>query len=471
MKRLSLMDMAFFVAESEDSPKHVAGLMLCQKPKGCADDYVERLIEDACREDRISEPFDQVIHFFGPLGPYWDRCRAFSFDNHVFYHHEGRAISWNQAMQKAALLHEPMLDRSRPLWEFHLIDGIRGRRFALYLKLHHAYADGMTMTSWMDQGLATCADDDSFTPPWAINPRKRRSRRRENAPRRPSLPRPSQVLCGLAGMAKQQLRSGGGMLKLTAQQAIERAGLTQDAVALMFSTPPDTPMTGSAKPGRSVATAGVPMSRVFRLCDATCSTLNHVALACIDGAIHDYLARRDIHLEHPLSVQMPVNLRDADAGQGGGGNRIGITLVDLAQPGLSPYRRLREIGFKLHNVKYQVSGIPAVAFEQFTFLAGGASEAINKLGLTDSLPTNGHAVVSNLPGPKETRYLRGSLVERMYPISTLSPGLRLNITMFSYDGILHFGLVATRDLDELQSLADGIVEQFRDLEKAIRQRR
>jgi hypothetical protein len=257
---------------------------------------------------------------------------------------------------------------------------------------------------------------------------------------------------------------------LTAQQAIERAGLTRDAVALMFSTPPDTPMTGSARPGRGVATAGVPMSRVFRLCDATCSTLNHVALACIDGAIHDYLARRDIHLDHPISIQMPVNLRDNSDG-GDGGNRIGITLVDMAQPGLTPYRRLREIGFKLQNVKYQVSGIPAVAFEQFTFLTGGASEAINKLGLTDTLPTNGHAVVSNLPGPRETRYLCGSRVERMYPISTLSPGLRLNITMFSYDGILHFGLVATRDLDELQSLADGIVEQFRDLEAAVRRRR
>lgn len=466
MKRLSLMDLAFFVAESEDSPKHVAGLVLCRKPKGCDADYVERLLEQACQSGEVSEPFDQVIRFFGPLGPYWEPARAFSFENHVFYHHEGRAISWNEAMEKAALLHEPMLDRSRPLWEFHVIDGIRGRRFALYLKLHHAYADGMTMTSWMDKGLSRSDDDDTFTPPWAVNPRKRRKKRSG----RPPLPKPSQVLCGLAGLAKQQLKSGGGILKLTAQQAIERAGLTRDAVALMFSTPPDTPMTGSARPGRGVATAGVPMSRVFRLCDATCSTLNHVALACIDGAIHDYLARRDIHLDHPISIQMPVNLRDNSDG-GDGGNRIGITLVDMAQPGLTPYRRLREIGFKLQNVKYQVSGIPAAAFEQFTFLTGGASEAINKLGLTDTLPTNGHAVVSNLPGPRETRYLCGSRVERMYPISTLSPGLRLNITMFSYDGILHFGLVATRDLDELQSLADGIVEQFRDLEAAVRRRR
>jgi WS/DGAT/MGAT family acyltransferase len=462
MRKLSLMDLAFFIAESEDSPKHVAGLMRCKKPVGCPADYAEKLVSEALESDDIAEPFDQVINFFGPMGPHWETCRNFSFDNHVFYHHEGRAISWQEALEKAALLHEPILDRSRPLWEFHLIDGIRGGKFALYLKLHHAYADGMTMTSWMDRGMASSEDDPVFTPPWTINPKRKRTEK-------PQLPKPGKVLCGLADLAKQQLRSARGIMKLSAQQAIERAGLTHDAVSLFFNTPADTPMTGSARAGRSVATSGVPMKRVYDLCDATCSTLNHVALACIDGAIHGYLADRGIELDHPVSIQMPVNLRNGQDGEGG--NRIGITLVDLAQPGLSPYRRLREIGFKLQNVKYQVAGIPAVAFEQFTVLTGSVSEAISKLGLTDALPTNGHAVVSNLPGPKTTRYLRGSRVERMFPISTLSPGLRLNITMFSYDGILHFGLVATRDLDDLQSLADRIVQEYNGLEKAVRHRR
>lgn len=461
MKRLSLMDLAFFVAESEDSPKHVAGLMLCKKPAGCPKDYAERLVEEVCESGDIAEPFDQVINFFGPLGPHWETCRDISFDKHVFYHHAGRTISWDEAREMAALLHEPMLDRSRPLWEFHLIDGIRGAKFALYLKLHHAYADGMTMTSWMDRGMAKSADDMTFTPPWAINPRRRLSDRR--------VPKPGKVLQGLASLASQQLRSARGILKLSAQQAIERAGLTHDAVSLLFNTPRDTPLTGSARPGRSVATAGVSMKRVYDLCDATCSTLNHVALGCIDGAIHGYLEERGIELDHPVSIQMPVNLRD---GQGGrSGNRLGITVVDLAHPGLSPYRRLREIGFKLQNVKYQVAGIPAIAFEQFTFLAGGVSEAISKLGLSDVLPSNGHAVVSNVPGPNTPRYLHGSRVERMYPISTLSPGLRLNITMFSYDGILHFGLVGTRDLDDLQSLADRIVDEFNGLEHSVRHRR
>jgi hypothetical protein len=163
------MDLAFLVAESEDSPKHVAGLMLCKKPAGCASDYALQLVEEGIATHGIAAPFDQVINFYAPLGPQWETCSDFSFDEHVFYHRGRKAVGWNDVLEKVALLHEPMLDRSRPLWEFHLIDNIRGDRFALYLKLHHAYADGMTMTSWMDKGLATTEEDSTFTPPWAIN--------------------------------------------------------------------------------------------------------------------------------------------------------------------------------------------------------------------------------------------------------------------------------------------------------------
>ena len=358
MRKLSLMDLAFFIAESENSPKHVAALMLCKKPKNAPANYTKHLLETARKSDRVAEPFNQVINFFGPLGPEWNTCKSIAFEDHVFYHHAGKTISWDEAREKAAKLHEPMLDRARPLWEFHVIDGIRGGKFALYFKLHHAYADGMTMTSWMDSGFSSSADDLEFTPPWTINAKKKR-------PARTRKPRPGKVLFGLAGLAKKQLRSAVGIAKISAQQTIERAGLTHDAVSLMFSTPRDTPLTGSARPARSVATAGVSMKRVYDLCDATCSTLNHVALACIDGAIHSYLEDQGMALTHPVSIQMPVNLRDGSGGQGG--NRIGITLVDLAQPGLSPYRRLREIGYKLQNVKNQVAGIPAIAFEPVSY--------------------------------------------------------------------------------------------------------
>ena len=161
MKQLSLLDLVFFMVESEDSPKHVAGLMRLEKPKGARADYVPRLIEEMKQWDEIQEPFNLVINFLGLTGPRWTYCRDFSFDNHVFYHRPKRSMSWEETLERVGLLHEPLLDRSKPLWELHLIDGIRGRKFAAYLKLHHAYADGVTMTSWLSKTLAPTPAKDS----------------------------------------------------------------------------------------------------------------------------------------------------------------------------------------------------------------------------------------------------------------------------------------------------------------------
>ena len=463
MKKLSMLDLAFFMVESEASPKHVAGLMRCKKPRGAKADYARKLVEELKTFDEVNEPFNLVINFLGLKGPQWEYCTNFSIENHIFYHRSRRAISWLDAKEQVALLHEPMLHRSKPLWEFHVIDNILGAQFAVYFKLHHAYADGVTMTSWLSRSLGKTPDASALNPVWAL-PQPRGLKRRGSQPSLLSTAR------RLGATAFETALAAGGIAKLGAQQFLERTGMTREAVALMFSTPRDTPMSGSASPGRGVATSSIEMSRIMALKAQTCSTLNHVALSCIDGAMHKYLAARGIVLDHPVSIQMPVNLRNGDSGKSGSklGNKIGITLVDLAQPTDDPYRRLREIGYKLRNVKNQVANVPGDSFEQFTVLAAGVSEVIDKLNLTDRLPSNGHAVVSNVPGPPELLYLKDSKVERMYPISTLSPGLRLNITMFSYAGLLHFGLVATQDLEHLQDLADLIVDEFQLLEDAIK---
>jgi WS/DGAT/MGAT family acyltransferase len=458
VRKLSFLDLVFFAVESEDSPKHVAGLMLCRKPSGAAPNYAKKLLDELRAHEGLVEPFNLVIDFFGLTGPHWKRCRDFSIDEHVFYHRPDRVIDWDEVLQRAARLHEPVMDRSRPLWEFHLIDRVRGARFAVYFKLHHAYADGMTMTAWLEQSLAKSPRDLRVRPIWEL-PSAAQSR--DSAPTAPS----RGWARSLAGQAWKQLDSLGGIARLAAQQSIERAGLTRDAVALLFNTPGDTPMTGSATPGRLLATAALPMADVRRVCERSRSTVNHVALTAIDAALHGYLAAHGSAVDHPVSIQMPVSLRSAD--DRAGGNRLGIVLVDLAQPTPDLLQRHREIGYKLRNVKHQVRGVSGSAFEQFTILVAGLSELIEMLHLTDRLPSNGHTVVSNVPGPRKPLYIKGSKVEGMYPISTLSPGLRMNITLFSYADTLHLGIVATEHMVGLQVLADGIVNEFKRLDAAL----
>ncbi len=451
MRKLSAMDLAFFIAESAESPKHVAGLMLFRKPRNCGPDFGRKLVEELKTHQQLTEPFNLTIHLTGLTGPRWEPCRRFDVEQHVFHHRAKKARSWKEAKELAARLHEPLLDRSRPLWEYHLIDNIEKARFAVYLKIHHAYADGMTMTTWLNKGLNSSASDTSLQPPWTM-PAAGGSRDQKGAF---SL---SENVRMLNELAMRQVFTAGGMAKMGAQQLLERSGLTRKNVSLNFNTSHETPLTGSATPGREIATTHIPMDDVKQVCKATRSTLNHVALSCIDGALHGYLEETGHPVDHPLTIQMPVNLRDDDGG--GSGNRLGVALVELASPTDDPFLRLQEIGHSLHNVKQQVANVRGEALQQYTVVMALAGELLEKLKLSNRIPSNGYTLVSNVPGPVNPLYLKGAKLEQMYPISILVPGLRMNITLFSCGGVLNFGIVATRDLENLDRLADLIREEF-----------
>jgi len=459
MRKLSALDLAFFLAESEGSPKHVAGLMLCKKPAGSPANFGRKLVEELKTFKQLTEPFNLVIHFLGLKGPHWEPCEDFDIDEHVFYHRPTRKISWLKAKEMVASLHEPVMDRSKPLWEYHLIDNIEGGKFAVYTKVHHAYADGMTMARWLDRSLSTSEHDMRLTPAWAL-PARKKSVQKENTPVLGS------TIQGLTSLARNQLLASGGIAKLAAQQQLERMGITRNSVTPLFSTSHDTSLTGSSSPGRSIATTWVTMENTRRLCKASRSTLNHVGLCCIDGALHRYLEEIGEPVDHPITIQMPVNLRSDDDNRNAG-NKLGVALVKLANPTDDPYRRLAEIGHSLHNVKSQIDSVPGDSMEQFTVLAALAGELIEKLNLSNRIPTNGYTLVSNLPGPAEPRYMKGARVEQMCPVSTLVPGLRMNITLFSCGGILNFGIVATRDLPDLDKLAVFIRDEFTRLEHAL----
>jgi len=457
LRSLSALDLAFFLAESEASPKHVAGLMLFRKPARSPRTFGRRLVEELKRHDQPSEPFNLVIRFTGLAGPHWEPAENFDIGQHVFYHPPAKARSWADVTELAAHLHEPVLDRSRPLWEYHLIDGIEGGRFAVYFRVHHAYADGMTMTTWLQKTLSESPDDLALRPVWTM-PVKRAKRLSGGG---------GSLLGRIRGLGSQsltQLQTAAGMAKLAALQLLERSGVTYKAIPLQFHTTHSTPMTGSASPGRSIATACLDMKEIRAVCDSARATLNHVALACIDAALHRYLDATGYPVDHPLTIQMPVNLRRD--GKDRAGNRVGVALVELANPTDDPFRRLQDIGHSLQKVRNLVDSVPGDAMQQYTVISALTAEMIDKLRLSDRIPATGHTLVSNVPGPTQALYLKGAKLEQNYPISILVPGLRMNITLFSCSGILNFGIVATRDLAQLYLLADFIEEEFAHLKEA-----
>ena len=459
MAKLSLMDLAFFLTETEASPKHVGGMMMFRKPAKAGKDFVETAVREYVGTNAdIRPPFNQIVKFSRFSTPSWADAPDFNIDDHIFYHQLEGDDFRDALYELVGELHSPKMERDQPMWEIHVIQGIDDKRFAIYTKLHHAYADGVTMSSILAKSLSQSSRARKATPMWSVIPEKRL----ENAADSVSI---MKVLSKLGGRSTDYLRSALGLSKLSAQLALEAMKLTKNAVAVPYQANPNTPLNGQVVPGRQVATAAVPMERVNHLRSLTRSTLNHIALTCIDGALHRYLQDCESDIDEPITIQMPVNLRRQ--GDNSMGNKIGIVLVELANKTTDPYERLREIGFTLRNVRYQVDGVPPASVMAYTVLLGSLAQLVELLGIDDKLPPLGNTLVSNVPGPMKPLYLKGARLEEMYPISALPPGCHLNITLYSYDGRLQFGLVASSALPKLEVLSDYIHEAFADLENAV----
>ncbi|PTT86896.1 wax ester/triacylglycerol synthase family O-acyltransferase, partial [Pelomonas sp. HMWF004] len=391
--------------------------------RGNGTGFARQLYEEFLTHTDVQPPFDQVIHFMSAgLMPSWATAESVDLAQHVFFHKMKPGHNDREALYAlAAQLHEPMLDRSRPLWEVHVIAGLWDRQFAVYYKMHHAVADGITMTRWGVDSLRTTPDDNTVTPVWALD-----HSRRSGGPKK-------RLDQAMAGTVWKQLTANSkravGVGRLTAMLALEAIKLTKNAIALPFMASGNTPFTGNATPGRQLATAAVAMDRIDAIRHTARATLNHVALTCLDGAMHRYLADEGVVLDRPITIQMPVNLRRP--GEKAAGNKIGIILVDLSPPTDDAYVRLRNVGYSLRNVRHMVDSVSPEAIETYTILTGLFGQIAGTLKLADVITPMGNTLVSNVPGPADKLYLKGAELREMHPLSTLPATHLLNITLFS----------------------------------------
>jgi WS/DGAT/MGAT family acyltransferase len=458
MSKLSLLDLGFFIAETEASPKHVGGLLIFKRPPKSPAAFVRNIYREYLTATDVKPPFNRIIHFSMRALPHWQATDAVDLNQHVFYHAIPKGNNDRKSLYDfVSRLHTPMLDRSRPLWEVHVIDGLPEGLFAIYHKMHHAYADGVTMSRWTAEGFTASPMDMDLTPVWTLKHGGYTTRR-------------AKVNNELLQMTWKEVTGNTrrflGIGRLAAMLFLESINLTKSAIALPFVSSAKTPLTGQVTSGRQFASAGVSMARVNAIRTRTRSTLNHIALTCLDGALRKYLKDQGVELGRPITIQMPVNLRKD--GEKTAGNKIGIIQVELSPPTEDPYIRLRNIGYSLRNVRTMVDSVAPEAIESYTIITGLVAQIAEMLKLSNQMPPMGNTLVSNVPGPKEHLYIKGARMEEMHPISTLPPSNLLNITLFSYAGDLFFGLIATDELPNLERLADYVTEAFTELERSVR---
>lgn len=379
----------------------------------------------------------------------------FDIDYHVRHTVLPKPGSDEQLRNLLARIHANLLDRDRPLWEFYLIEGLQNRRFALYIKIHHAICDGATFSKWMSESTSRKATGGTVRPIW------QRSKPRSTAPHRSvpdSLRAPLTLLA-----ASRDIASGLG--QLTGRIVRNRFLRRDRRVALPLSSP-NTALGAHVSAARNVAFTEFPLAELKAMGRSQGATLNDVVLAICDAALLRYLGEQGQVPSGPLVAAVPVNLRQPGSEQEG--NMVTAIQVKLGGPGQDPASRLGTISESMAQAKELYSGIDAGATQVYSFGVATLGAIGKSLRLEGVMPPPFNLVISNVPGPAETRYFGGARMIATYPISGIAPMNALNVTVYSYDGTLFFGLVAgRRALPHLHDLRLCIDEVYGEFKQAL----
>tara|TARA_R110002153_G_scaffold250008_1_gene406602 strand:+ start:15183 stop:16649 length:1467 start_codon:yes stop_codon:yes gene_type:complete len=451
-KKLTFLDKTFWITESEDNPKHVASLQLLKIPVDAAADYVDKLFAEMGTFDQASAPFNCRVSTFLGYPIKFVPIEKLDMSYHVQLHTIADLNDKPALHQFVASLHEPWLDRDKPLWQYHIIKDNNSEQFALYIKIHHMCGDGSTLIRWFQAAYSPSPSTEGFVPVWSMD---RTQKKRHKAHWFKA------VFGGLWGLFIAIKDS----IWIWFRLLLKLLRINQNYMPLPF-TGTKTVLTGQVKKGRAVATLDIDFKRVKALSKRLRASANEIMLCVFDIAVHRQLADSGQTFKKALYTNMPINLRKP--GETTYGNKIAIVPVQLAHGHTDPYLRLREIIENHRIVKKAAASSHPASFSYYTLLIQTYAIMFEMLGLSNWVKPIANILISNMPGPSDIMFFKDSQLLASYPISTITPGGGVNITMMTYRGQANIGLVCcNNNIDSLEPLARYCDEAFDMLEKCI----
>ncbi len=463
MQPLSSLDAQFLYIESATTVGHVGSLLLLDPvsaPRG--ELKIERVREVLEPRLHLAPPLRQRLVTV-PLGlglPYWADDPDFDIEFHLRDVALPAPGDERQLGEQVARIHARPLDRTRPLWEMYLIHNVEGGLQALYSKVHHAAIDGVSgveiLATIMDIGIEPRVEeppDEYWNPQRLPSSLELIGRGLVAAATQPvdvirTLPRALPHLADLPGAG---LLPGAKTVSDFADSVLRLATAGTHGRSLgrrAISTPP-TPLNGAITAHRRFAFGSLPLTDIKAVKNAFAMTVNDVVMALCTTALRRWLLNHDGLPDQPIVVAVPVSVR-ADDQRGSNGNQVSVMLAEMPTHIADPAERLAGVQAALAEAKIHFDAVPASILQDMstvipTAMASLAARAIFSMVTVGAFPFN--LFVSNVPGPQVPLYVGGARVLGLYPVSAITDLTgALNITLFSYDGALDFGLIACREL-------------------------
>jgi len=460
MQRLSGLDDTFLWMETPSSYMHVASLIVVDSASlegGLTFERIRTLYES--RLDQAPPFRRRLIEVpFGLHHPLWIEDPDFDLNWHLrsITMPEG-ANSLHDLADLAARLNAIHLDRTRPLWELWIIDGVEDDHVGLLTKVHHAAIDGASGEELMVAILDLEPDPEPRPEPevpWKADP----------------VPTDTELLAYATWSLAQQPIKAVGAIRRTVEIALKvREQNRQPNITpppAPFSAP-STSFNGPITPARSFAASSLALSDVKAVKNAFGCTVNDVVLTMCAGALRGYLDSRGEVLDAPLVAMVPMSVRTEDQ-KGTHGNQVTSMLTSLATDLDDPVERLHHIHDNMAVAKEQTNAIGADTLQDWAEFAapaifGRAARLYSNTKMAGHRPLF-NVTISNVPGPPFPLYVAGATMLDVYPLGPIYDGGALNITLMSYRDRLDFGLVACPDLlPDVWMIADGLGEALAEL--------
>ena len=468
MNHLSGMDASFLHLETPEMPMHVGSLQIANLPEGYAGDYYEDVKRWMASRMHLASVFQRKLELmpFDLANPVWVDDDDVDLDYHVRHVILPRPGTMEQLEKYVARLHSSLLDRSRPLWEIYVIEGLNTGQVAVYNKMHHAAIDGQAGVA-----IAKALLSPSAVPAPIKAPRSRS--------------RVHQAQLGVAELAGaaisnavtqyiklfKSLPAMGRALRSVVYPVSEVDGKRHLTMPSGLRLAPRTPLNVAITNQRSFAARSLPLAEIKSMAKRSGASLNDVVMAICAGALKRYLADYDCVPDKPLVAGVPVSLREA--GNTDPNNQVSMMMVSLATDIDDPIERLMAINASANAGKSLQGKVKSAMPTDFPslgvpWLMSGLVSLYGRSRLANRLPPIVNVAISNVPGPQFPLYFAGAKLAGFFPVSIPVHGIALNMTVQSYNGLLEVGLTACRRaMPDVADLANYVVEEHAKLRGLI----
>ncbi len=466
MRKIPLTDAMFLINESRRQPMHVGGLHLFTLPKGVNEtNFLAGLSEILRYDGQLRHPFGQRLKV-GPLGTvgpmYWEDDDQLDMEYHIRHSALPRPGRYRELFALVSRLHSTLLDRSRPLWEMHLIEGLGNHQFATYFKVHHCAMDGAGSMHLLNSMYTSNARKRVNISPYSEEAYASYKEAFLNAQPRRVQPREDEMKA-VTEVIKEQLGGVVNVGKALRDYAGVWLGINKKLSLPMYKSPRTALSTRITGARRFVAQSW-DFDRVRAVGKAFDGTINDAVLGMVAGSLRRHLLEQGGLPKYSLKAMTPVSLRAADDMDSA--NAVGFMTADLGTDKKDPAQRMRVIQDSMAAGKQQLSGMSRREIEIYTALTQVPLLLTALTGSTHRFPAFS-TVVSNVPGPRQKMYWNGARLDGLYPVSIPSDGFAVNFTVVSNYKSLDFGIVACRhSVPHVQRFIDYMEAALVELEDA-----